>query len=59
MRKDMQQMEEKQEEFRKIVASSADVKKVELLAVVVEEQRIRIDSVIQGTLQYIKGFYGI
>lgn len=43
-------MDEEMKAFRLIIKGVAAIDKVELLAVVVEEQRLRIDAILQGML---------
>ena len=49
VQKKQQSNEEEIKAFRSIVRGAAAIDKVEVLAVVVEEQRLRIDSILQGS----------
>ncbi len=49
LRKDIRGYEDEIKSFRHVVKNAAALDKVEVLAVVVEEQRLRIDSVIAGS----------
>lgn len=51
MKKITKNIDEEMKSFRVIMKGVAAVDKVELLAVVVEEQRLRIDSILQGDLR--------
>ncbi len=54
MKKIMKSMDEEMKAFRVVIKGVAAVDKVELLAVVVEEQRLRIDAILQGIVNAIQ-----
>lgn len=50
MKKIMKSMDDEMKAFRVVIKGVAAIEKVELLAVVVEEQRLRIDAILQGKI---------
>jgi hypothetical protein len=55
-RKEINNFVEVSNDLKQSINKVADIEKVELLAAVIEEQRLRIDSVIQGTCSFVQGF---
>lgn len=53
VRKDVLKMEENVYQLREAQKKAANLEKVELMGVVVEEQRMRIDSIIQGNYFFL------